>query len=218
MEEPFSIINLPLILNIMEIWIFLCLPTLLLGLKHEGLTAPLPSQLATGPPKHREPPRAKRMLFPPLFWPCPNHTALHAMRPVCEPAGSPLLPSPRYDHAEAGWVTEQAVTSMPGTQKDLVISRINRACTGVGPSCIQGCDLSQKGLDIGIDSCEISCWQRIYGIPSFHKQLQNQSRYLIWFLSLNELSYIDESHKATSFALQLLNISGFSRLFSLEKN
>lgn len=114
-----------------------------------------------------------------------------------EPARSPLLPSPSWGHTEAGWVTGQAGKSMPGTWQVLLISRINTELKSMYRSQTQPHSvmwlLSQKDLEIGIDSCEISCWQGTYVIPVFHNLLQNHSWYLIWFLSSNEQSYMGES-------------------------
>lgn len=135
-----------------------------------------------------------------------QHTALHCSpchEAKCEPARSPLLPGPRWDHTEAGWLAGEAVTSMPGTQKVLVISRLNTKLKSMCRSQTQPHSamwlLSQKGLDVGIDSCEISCWQGTV-IPACHKPLQNQSRHLIWFLSSNEQSYINKSCRPPSLS------------------
>lgn len=124
-EELLSLVNLPLILNIMEICIFLCLTTLLLGLKHEGLTAPLPSQLATGFPNHREPSRTKGIFFPLSFSSASSHCPSLLSMPWGQCVRSPLLPGPRWGYTEAGWPSGEALTSMPRTQEVLVISRIN---------------------------------------------------------------------------------------------
>lgn len=146
------------------------------------------------------------LLLSPPSWPQDPQTTGNLPEPrewgffLCfSPA--PITPS----HAEADWVPGEAVTPMPATQEVLVISRTNTELKSMYRSQTQPHSvmwiLSQKVLDVGIDSCEASCWQGTV-IP-VHKLLQNQSRYLICLFFLKWAKLHRRIMQATSFALQL---------------